>query len=1197
MNKQLVILITLPFFIFTSVLPLAQGLSFDKLQHAEPIMKDFNRGHEENLLAGVPNSPQAISERFFNGFTAGDNFGYSVSSAGDVNGDGFDDIIVGAHQNDAGGNNAGRAYIYFGGRAFNSIPDVILTGAAALDFFGTSVAAAGDVNGDGFADVIVGAPGNDARGTNAGRAYIYFGGVNMNNTADVILTGAGVGDNFGNSVSTAGDVDGDGYSDVIVGAYLNDNGGADAGRAYIFYGGVNMNSVADVTMTGLAANDQFGYSVSTAGDVNGDGYSDVVVGAPRSEDKATDAGKAFIYYGGSKMNNTPDVILSGVAPFDFFGFSVSDAGDVNGDGYGDVIVGAPYNDAGANDAGSAYIFYGGINMNDTYDVTFNGEAINDNLGYSVSSAGDMNGDGFSDVIVGIPFNDAEVLDGGKTLTYFGSPNMDNIAEFISVVFHPGDNFGFSVSSAGDFNGDGFSDLLVGAWQNDENGTNAGRAYVYSNSLFGNDLPDLILIGTTDREGFGVSVSSAGDVNGDGYEDIIVGAYQNDNQNGTWAGNASIYFGGELLDNIPDVILQGEAPFNYFGISVSKAGDVNGDGYDDVIVGASNNDAGGQDAGRAYLYYGGANMDNLPDLVFTHQEALSLFGFSVSDAGDVNGDGYDDIIIGAYEFDDASEGSGRAYIYLGGASMNNTADIVLSDTTAKKFGYSVSTAGDVNGDGYDDVIIGSFSGIAYLYLGGTTMDIIRDARFFGDYDRDEFSYEPSRFGRAVSTAGDVNGDGYDDIIIGATGSKSSYIYFGEASLNNRRDATISSEGFGFGASVSSAGDVNADGYSDVIIGDPSAFRGVGLGGGGSYIYLGGWNVDTTMNIPLIGLTIDTDFGASVASGDFNGDGYSDVIVGSPIIGVPGLTGYAYVYLSTTPPSIPRIISVKDVPNDQGGKVLISFTRSAFDAFGINKISGYAVEMSKPPVNGRFDWIQLGTVTPLQYPNYTYLASTLSDSSGSSSGTHYFRITARGIGNDNTYRSNIAFGSSIDNIAPLAPSGFNLLAAQQIINLSWKPNTERDLKEYQVYKADTNPSTDLTFLGATTDTSFVDSTQIAAYYFVCAVDVHDNKSPFTVDSLTLVSVEDEFIVTEFELFQNYPNPFNPSTKISWQSPVSSHQTLKVYDVLGNEVATLVNEYRPAGTYETEFSAEGLTSGIYFYKLQAITFVETKKMILMK
>ena len=168
--------------------------------------------------------PEALTKRFFTGQAADDQFGFSVSTAGDVNGDGYSDIIVGARSNDAGGTDAGRAYIYFGGTSIDNIADVIMTGEAAGDQFGISVSTAGDVNGDGYSDVIVGARSNDAGGSNAGRSYIYFGGTSMDNTADVIMTGEAAFDNFGISVSTAGDVNGDGYSDVIVGAYFNDAG-------------------------------------------------------------------------------------------------------------------------------------------------------------------------------------------------------------------------------------------------------------------------------------------------------------------------------------------------------------------------------------------------------------------------------------------------------------------------------------------------------------------------------------------------------------------------------------------------------------------------------------------------------------------------------------------------------------------------------------------------------------------------------------------------------------------------------------------------------------------------------------------------------------------------------------------------------------------------------------------------------------
>ncbi|MBK8381484.1 MAG: FG-GAP repeat protein [Ignavibacteria bacterium] len=167
------------------------------------------------------------------------------------------------------------------------------------------------MNGDGYSDVIVGAPFNNAGGTDAGRAYIYFGGSAMNNVADLIMTGEAAGDQFGSSVSSAGDVNGDGYSDVIVGAILNDAGGTGAGRAYIYFGGSSMNNVADLIMTGEAGSDQFGVSVSSAGDVNGDGYSDVIVGANGNDAGGSNAGRAYIYFGGSAMNNVADVIMTG----------------------------------------------------------------------------------------------------------------------------------------------------------------------------------------------------------------------------------------------------------------------------------------------------------------------------------------------------------------------------------------------------------------------------------------------------------------------------------------------------------------------------------------------------------------------------------------------------------------------------------------------------------------------------------------------------------------------------------------------------------------------------------------------------------------------------------------------------------------------------------------------------------------------
>ena len=173
--------------------------------------------------------------------------------------------------------------------------DLTLTGAAANDSFGAAVSGAGDVNGDGHADVIVGAIYNDAGGFDAGRAYVYYGGSGADAVADLTLTGAATGDYFGLRLSKAGDVNGDGYGDVIVGAYSNDAGGANAGRAYVYYGGPGADAVADLTLTGAAANDQFGVSVSGAGDVDGNGFADVIVGASLNDAGIADGGRAYVY--------------------------------------------------------------------------------------------------------------------------------------------------------------------------------------------------------------------------------------------------------------------------------------------------------------------------------------------------------------------------------------------------------------------------------------------------------------------------------------------------------------------------------------------------------------------------------------------------------------------------------------------------------------------------------------------------------------------------------------------------------------------------------------------------------------------------------------------------------------------------------------------------------------------------------------
>jgi len=875
------------------------------------------------------------------GASNGDEFGVSVASAGDVNGDGFADVIVGADHNDAGGTDAGRAYVYYGGVGPDAIADLVLTGEAAGDWFGHSVACAGDVNGDGYADLIVGAPHNGAGGINAGRAYVYYGGPGADNVPDLVLTGVAAGDLFGQSVAGAGDLNGDGYADVIVGAPGNDAGGADAGRAYVFYGGPGADSTPDLVMTGAAAGDNFGSSVASAGDVNRDGYADLIVGAPLNDAGGNAAGRAYVYFGGSSPDNVPDLTLTGVAAFDRFGNSVAGAGDVNGDGYGDVIVGASSHSVGI---GQAYVFYGGLAPDSAPDLTLSNPSLTNpttlvDFGISVG-AGDVNGDGYSDLIV-------STLDGtgqhiGKAFVYYGGASADAVPDLTIEGESKSNGFGWSAASAGDVNGDGFADIVVGADAAFAGDTGPGRAYVFVYER-GALLPRTLLspIGQQSNEAFGQSIANAGDVNGDGYPDLIVGA-PNSNAGGNHRGRAYVFYGGPGADGSPDLVLTGENSNDNFGTSVG-AGDVNGDGYADVIVGAPKNSGGGTNAGRAYVFFGGPSPDNTPDVTMTGAAAGDKFGSSVGTAGDVNGDGFADVIVGAPAV--GASGPGRAYIFYGGTVPDATPDLSMTGAAGgNEFGNSVATAGDVNGDGYSDWIVGApnngaggaAAGRAYVFYGGASPDTVADLTLTGPG-------AGANLGYTVGGAGDVNGDGYADVIVGAPANglsviSNAYVYYGGPGADAVPDLTLSGQASGdhFGRAVGSA-DINGDGISDVVVG-------AGGSSGSAYVYFGGAVPDASADLVLNTTAPSSDFGASVASAwDQNGDGLTDVAVGAPLNDTSNLGDGQFFMFGLN--RAPFVSAPRFVPTEEFGTV--TFQVRAADPDG-DVVASFSANQSMLPV---------------------------------------------------------------------------------------------------------------------------------------------------------------------------------------------------------------------------------------------------------
>ncbi len=409
-------------------------------------------------------------------------------------------------------------------------PDWTATGEGEANNFGYSVGSAGDVNADGYADIIVGA---DRYKHFTGRVYVYLGSADGPHTTPVfIASGEDVNNHFGYSVGTAGDVNGDGYDDIVVGAYHYKNF---TGRVYIYTGNADGLSAAPFAiLTGETQNIYFGRSVGTAGDVNGDGYDDIILGA-QAFDNWT--GQVFVFAGSPNgVSATPIFTATGEGPSDSFGHSVGTAGDVNRDGYDDMIIGAH---GYADFTGRTYIYLGGADgLSNTRALTITGENTNDFFGYSSSTAGDVNGDNYADILVGA----SSYKNGtGRAYVYAGSINGLSATPIFVITGEAEKNyFGFSVGEAGDVNGDGCADIIIGAYHYSDS---TGQIYVYFGNKEGmNTTPAFTVKGEGPLNSFGHSVNTAGDVNAEGYDDIIVGAKAYDN----WTGRVYIYF-GEFMD--------------------------------------------------------------------------------------------------------------------------------------------------------------------------------------------------------------------------------------------------------------------------------------------------------------------------------------------------------------------------------------------------------------------------------------------------------------------------------------------------------------------------------------------------------------------------------------------------------------------------------------------------------------------------
>lgn|GEM_PF-1916415 len=933
--------------------------------------------------------PTAIFARFDGeaGIEGAATLGHGLRVA-DLNGDGVSDLILPAYGTDFNGlTDRGSVYVIFGSASTPSgVHDLArrssfntrFDGAAAGEQLGNLTAEVGDVDGDGHQDLVLGASMADKNGRmDSGSVYVVLGGPSFPTGVIDLGTagsyycrfdGAASGDSFGSS-SWMGDLNGDGRADLVFGA-LADFGGLNSGSVYVKFGPISSGTY-DVTETsawdarfdGAGAWHMAGHRVCV-GDVNADGVQDLVIGAPLAGYGGASSGTTYVKFGpitpGTfSLATAWDIRYDGEAG-SYFGARLS-SGDVSGDGLTDLLIGAPV--AGFNGrpgSGSVYLVRGGvgiptgiISMNTTanYSIRYDGAAASDSLGWE-SCLGDVTGDNVQDMILGSRQADFSgrsgaglvyVIPGGPTLP---SGNLDLATPLNFSVRYggaaSGDNTG-QRPDVGDVNGDGKNDLILGAWKASPGGrTGAGLAYVILGPLGSSSTQDLADPAVWSRRYDGpaqgnhmtVRFSAVGDLTGDGVSELVAMTADsdfNDRQNSgvvyVIKGGSTVTEGHHDLSDPAQYLWRFDGPQSNSRIHTIYSGDVNGDHIADLAIGTRSTSYTGIDSGSVYVIFGGtARPPGNYDLAqpasynwrFDGEVAGGGFGWGLS-IGDLDGDGCADLLVGALMTDFSGVDAGSLYVIPGSSTRvdgNYTADGSVyryrfdGAAAGHYFGY-VPSMGDFDGDGRFDLSLPAVFGDAGGAAKSGSLYVVRavaskppgiyplanpanwDLRFDGVAVNDTMDHH--------SAVGDANNDGVDDILMGSlvstlngrTSCGSVYIRYGGSGLANGvyplSDPASYSVRFDGPAPNANLGkvsiaDVDNDGCQDIILTAGNVTVDGVTGAGQTYVFFG---KDTPLhgNIDLASGGYDRVFCgsstndwpiSSVKHADVTGDGLTDLI---------------------------------------------------------------------------------------------------------------------------------------------------------------------------------------------------------------------------------------------------------------------------------------------------------------------------------